>query len=256
MKLSLTSAILAGAGLAQVAAVPLRVIMVSSSQDVSPPTGMRFGHPVPHVAGMPATMKGQHRPCGSRFRQKAIEMSNAFRQALGLPLIETEHKHEMHGGMVKLMPFVGTPPTFISIHPNGSEGKTRGGDNIRIMPVSNLPHPHPHHGYHRRPVNSLEESSFGLRLQNALLELGTWEGRAIAFVLGVGMGVLFRLVWVLCIIAFRAFRGEREQEHEYSPVTIITRYDAEELLVPPPNYTVDEKTPVNVEQTKPADQAN
>ena len=169
---------------------------VFSSEKIAVPHGMR------------------HRPCGSstrsgrppsRFHEKAIKISNVFRQALGLPLIETEgavlfaldhganHIHVNHGfvtilpnkpvGPDRHNPFVdfenGSPINHF-IPPMGA-GPFDG--NIEILPVSppypNHCHHHPHHQLYRG-----ESNSFATRLHASLMNLGPWEGRAVAFVLG------------------------------------------------------------------------
>jgi hypothetical protein len=198
----------------------------------------------------------------SRFREKAVEMSNAFRQALGMPLIETEGANRpTEDKMYKIMPFIGTPPTFVEVEGsrNGQiEGKTRGGDAIRILPVSEMPHPHPHphhHHHHEHPHahhHHFGHRGFVKRLEQALLALGPWEGRAVAFVLGCGLGVLLRMLWVLTVITYRSIKGERDDEPEYSQITVIEEYaEPQEVLFPPPNYTYsDEKVPVA--ETQPA----
>ncbi|THU92167.1 hypothetical protein K435DRAFT_672673 [Dendrothele bispora CBS 962.96] len=91
-----------------------------------------------------------------------------------------------------------------------------------------------HHKFHR--------ASFLQRLHVALMTLGPWEGRAIAFVLGCGLGVLLRMIWVLAVVSYRAIKGDREEEDEYTFVP--DQYDAEEIFVAPPQYFVDEKAPV------------
>jgi hypothetical protein len=81
--------------------------------------------------------------------------------------------------------------------------------------------------------------TFWMRVHNALVALGPWEGRAVAFVLGCGIGVLLRMFWVLTVVTYRSIRGERDDE--YTQVAVI-EVDAEDIAVPPPTYTVaDEK---------------
>jgi hypothetical protein len=200
----------------------------------------------------------------SQFRQtfhdKALDISNAFRHALGMPLIEPGKPEDK---MYKIMPFIGTPPTFVEVEgmKNGQlEGKTRGGDTIRILPAGGaMPppqfdgHHHHHHGHHgghhhlAHGQHHRDGHNFLERLETALLALGPWEGRAVAFVLGCGLGVLLRMLWVLAVVAYRNIKGEREEEPEYSQITVIEEYDEEpqEVLFPPPNYTFsNEKLPV------------
>lgn len=47
------------------------------------------------------------------------------------------------------------------------------------------------------------------------MNLGRWEGRAVAFVIGCGIGVLLRMIWVLALVTFRTVRGPRGG---YAPV--------------------------------------
>jgi hypothetical protein len=58
---------------------------------------------------------------------------------------------------------------------------------------------------------------------------------------GCGIGVLLRMVWVMAIITYRMIRGERDEETEYAEIHF--EHDAEELIVPPPQYS-DEKVEV------------
>jgi hypothetical protein len=161
--------------------------------------------------------------CGARFREKSLAISNAFRQALGLSFIEAENK--MH-----ILPFVGTPPTFVEVGPNGVDGKAGGrGNGIH-------PHHHHHHGFKRKLANK----PFLARVHLALMALGPWEGRAVAFVLGCGLGVLLRMFFVLVVISYRAIRGERE-ERGYQRLP-LSQYGSE--AVPSPQYVIDEKPPI------------
>jgi hypothetical protein len=54
------------------------------------------------------------------------------------------------------------------------------------------------------------------------------------------------MVWVMVIVTYRMIRGERDDEAEYAE--IVFEHDAEELVMPPPQYT-DEK--VDVADNKP-----
>jgi len=59
------------------------------------------------------------------------------------------------------------------------------------------------------------EGSFPARINRALTSLGPWEGRAVAFVLGCGIGVLLRMIFVLAILSVRAIRSRREAQTDY-----------------------------------------
>jgi len=236
MKLPFLSVLVAGAALVEVGASPLRVIVVTNSQEVSPK--LRFGHAAGHhninSPVLPAGSNGRiRRPCGGgRIRQKAVEISNAFRKALGFPLIDNHVmpvrpvNNARPDGMVHILPFVGTPPTFLPVHESGK--------------VIMLPHPHGHP--QDRLTHHMEREPFSRRLHFALMALGPWEGRAVAFVLGCGIGVLLRMLWVLCVISYRIVRGGKEKEHNYAEIIVVEEYDAGETAPAPPTYTYsDEK---------------
>ena len=87
------------------------------------------------------------------------------------------------------------------------------------------------------------------------MNLGRWEGRAVAFVIGCGIGVLLRMFWVLAVVSFRTVRGPRAG---YVPVsTSIMEESDDEMVVsakspkadlPKYLYLVDEK--IVVEESK------
>ncbi|KIM83448.1 hypothetical protein PILCRDRAFT_819690 [Piloderma croceum F 1598] len=241
MKLPILPLLVAGAGIAQhVSASPIRVIVTEVSSN------MRLGHAManakdnnPHVAHLTTTVtqvedagrpRKSHRPhhlCGGAIRAKAIAISNAFRQALGFPIIEahppsTPEGKEIHGGLIRIMPFTGTP---LDAH-----------GEMQLKPE----HGHRHQFKHGH-------GSFLRRIHHALMALGPWEGRAVAFVIGCGLGVLMRMVWVMAIVTYRMIRGQRDEDIEYTE--IVFEHDAENLVVSPPQYS-DEK--VEVVDNKPA----
>jgi len=270
MKFSLIVTLAASAGLLQVGAAPLRVIMISSNTEISDPGNLPFGHPPipapapmwaagPNIGRINTNHDGAHRrPCGrlsrgGRFRHKAIEISNFFRNALGLPLIKNPHHHPHHkptpddGKKFQMLPFIGTPPTFIEITNPGAklEGKTRGSDAVRILPVMN---PKFQNGHFIRP------QKFSARLCQALMSLGKWEGRAVAFVLGCGIGVLIRMFFVLALIGFRSLKGGQkadgitlvdDNDHLYVILpTVEANADAKPVTTENHTY-VDEKAPLD-----------
>jgi hypothetical protein len=236
MKFSILSLTAASAGLLA-SASPMRVVIVSSSVETSDSGPVaQMEHPVfrlrPAAEAANGVTTKQHAPCGSRLRQKATSLSNAFKMALGFTVTDKQgHKH------YEPLPFIGTP----------IEGETQGGDRLHILPMGGpMPiqaqpqhaHAHPGHGHghgHRLQHHS-GRHSFLLRVHFALMSLGPWEGRAVAFVLGCGIGVLLRMFWVMAVISYRVIKGQRpasEQEHEYTVVDL----DAEEIFVAPPHYT-------------------
>jgi hypothetical protein len=82
-----------------------------------------------------------------------------------------------------------------------------------------------------------------VRIHRALLALGVWEGRAVAFVLGCGIGVLFRMFYVMTILTYRILRGNNN-EVEYTE--LVFTEDAEDLIVPPPHYIYADEEKVNI----------
>jgi len=245
MKLSGVIAFALGAGIAQVAAQPIRLVIVSSAIQESqlegvgnvhgfehPPAVATIMKPRPGPNPMYKTMVGNdgpkmRRPCGgrgrlNRFRQKGIEISNAFRQALGWPLIESPDKF----AGIKMI-YRGPDGTHPGPPPHG--------------PPHHAPpqhHGHHHHHKHHHKHNGKHGEGFISRLNYSLLNLGAWEGIAVAFVLGCGIGVLLRMFFVLAIITYRAVKGQREEEHEYAQVVTIEQYEDAEHL---PAYPADEK---------------
>jgi hypothetical protein len=109
--------------------------------------------------------------------------------------------------------------------------------------------PHHFHGGHFRHMH--HHGSFLRRIHRALMSLGPWEGRAVAFVLGCGIGVLLRMLWILVVVAKRAVRGESEDELDTDVVEcervglLLPAEDAEELFIAPPEYRDDEKAPLS-----------
>ncbi|KAI0249644.1 hypothetical protein BJV78DRAFT_658455 [Lactifluus subvellereus] len=77
------------------------------------------------------------------------------------------------------------------------------------------------------------------RVHYALMSLGPWEGRIVAFVLGCGIGVLLRMFWVLAVLLVRAFRGTPAPEED-----IIFVYTED---VAPPYRENDEKKAIVID---------
>ncbi|KAF8530387.1 hypothetical protein BU17DRAFT_11671, partial [Hysterangium stoloniferum] len=75
--------------------------------------------------------------------------------------------------------------------------------------------------------------AFVQRLTHALMMLGPWEGRIVSFVLGCGIGVLLRIVWVLAVLAVRSVRGKKQADEFLADEVIFE--EQEHLL--PPQYT-------------------
>jgi len=242
MKLSILSVVVASVGL--VAANPMRVVIVNGvdgthvnsdgvAELIRPlpaaENGAVAAHPhlmpLPIVQGgmlvvpsahLHGTTEAKKPGCGAGLRHKAAKMVNSIKVTFGF-------------GIVK-------------------NGNTPGGDALHILHVSGGPEPHRHHAQHQHRPHHLEHKHampgmkhqappFLMRVHYALMSLGPWEGRAVAFVLGCGIGVLLRMAWVLVVLATRAFRSSSQPAEDYYYAGVEIE-DAEEIFVAPPMYTV------------------
>lgn len=167
--------------IAQVLAAPVVVVTNISPVPVNP----RLGHGVPPKAGYMGRMKKG--PCGRhRFRQKAVEISNLFREALGLPLITSSSHHGHDDGKVRILPFIGTPNILAPVHGKDTEGAVEvvNMDAPHDGHRDHGNHPHGRHRHHHKGHHHLGKGTFINRIQYSIMNLGRWEGRAVAFVLG------------------------------------------------------------------------
>lgn len=273
MRLSILPILVAGAGIvSQVSAEPLRVLVESP---LNANANIRFGHALananvngnddsdnvarlvrPSVIMTSSTeVKGKHHFCGASLKAKALRMSNAFRHALGLPLIEMGDHDAFKGevpsnpgpitGEARIlpMPFIGAP---ISLDiPASSSEKENSGDVKELLSDGSVVRIYRHHEaeshhHHHHGMKHKKAGSFFSRVHRAIMALSLWEGRAVAFVLGCGIGVLLRMFWVMSVLAYRTVRGDRADE---AGGYIMFEHDAENNFVPPPEYT-DEKVKV------------
>jgi len=259
MRLSILPVFLVGA--AFVGAEPIRVVLDGASKTNA---NLRLGHALananvngnddnvgrlvrPSIVMTTSTeikSEGRHF-CGASLREKAIRVSNTFRHALGLPLIETSDHlvfksgvvdkwSPKHGG-VHILPMPFGDPALESVAQPPKENMDNSGDD------GNVVHIYRHHRVEdRRHTKHFLHGSFLIRIHRAIMALGPWEGRAVAFVLGCGIGVLLRMFWVMTVLAYRTIRGERDEEESIDHDYIMFEQDAEHLFIPPPEYT-DEK---------------
>jgi len=195
MKLPFVASLVAFAGVTSVAAAPMNWIVVSK-QSVGNPSAIRIGLLMPEVHALPAGHPDisanksihhfKHRPrCKGMIRAKTIELSNKFRAVFGLPLIDAgaharaphrhHHSHHRHS-------------------------------HLKAEITQREPTQHGEYQIHRF------HSSFVARLTHALNDLGKWEGRAVAFVIGCGLGVLIRIVYVFAILFVRSCRSKPDEE--------------------------------------------
>jgi len=87
-------------------------------------------------------------------------------------------------------------------------------------------------GHRRRP------KTFGGRIQRALYALSPWEGRAVAFVMGCGLGVLLRMLFVFVVLGVRMLSGssrtseaESDEEKEDGMIVMLSDDDAEGVIL-------------------------
>jgi len=270
MRLSILPVLVAGAGIvSQVSAEPIRVVDSPSNANAN----IRFGHALANanvngnddsdnivrlvrptvVVTTTTEVKGKgfgRHFCGASLKAKAQRMSNAFRHALGLPVIEMGDHVTFKGevpskaapitGEVRIlpMPFVGAP-----MMPNAAVDPSQGGHSADVKDdgVLRLYFPDGEsRRQHHRLIHDLKHhqgGSFLRRIHRAIMALGPWEGRAVAFVLGCGIGVLLRMFWVMSVLAYRTIRGDRAEEDTLEHGYIMFEHDAENTFVPPPEYT-------------------
>jgi hypothetical protein len=72
-----------------------------------------------------------------------------------------------------------------------------------------------HHEVHKFHKDDQPRGPFLHRVHRALMSLGPWEGRIVAFetrILNRLIGVLIRMVWVLTVLLVRGARGTPERE--------------------------------------------
>ena len=141
-------------------------------------TGLLF--PTPPLPNTVEEGAGRRRPCHG-IKDKALSISNKFREAFGLPTIDpdagrTELLLPPPHADFRIMPFV----------PMGHNGKgpvaedspfNKEGGVVRIGGPGHF------HGM-GGPRQHRFHPSFLHRVHRALMILGPWEGRAVAFVLG------------------------------------------------------------------------
>jgi len=162
------------------------------------------------------------------MRAKAITMANWVREKVGLPLIQMPEVGRIHGvvkpGFVTILESPHQPHQM----PEVNASAVQAGHRVHFH-EGKWAHEHHHHGW--------RATSFSGRLNKALMTLGPWEGRAVAFVLGCGIGSLLRMLYVLIVVTYRSIRP-REEVLEASEIDIL--FEELEEVPPPPVYT-DEK---------------
>jgi len=181
-----------------------------------------------------------------RLKTKWLELSNSFRQLIGLPPIEFHphhyhhHSHSHHAaspaeGEVKW--------TWASTEAFSDNGE---------LTHPPLHHPGPHHrhpkGHHHGHRHHWRHGNFLTRLYQSLSMLKPHEAPIVAFVLGAGIGALLRMFFVFGILFVRAMRAKKaEREARRIELTVqeineqIRSHNPDvkgfqEVFVAPPDY--------------------
>jgi hypothetical protein len=212
-------------------AAPIRVTVVSHQEWLQPigdssATVVRFGHV---MAGMDGKMgPGAPGPIVSSVRKpcpmhrggskEGSSLSDSVMKALGLRPVEHQPIGHIH-----LKPDVAMPTAMVMARPVPPMRPSTDGS-----------------WYH----DGTQDDTFLRRLHAALMALDTWEARAVAFVLGCGIGVLLRMLWVFFVLIGRGLREDStaSQDAEYT----LVLQDEEQL----PRYEAQPPTAVQVEQEK------
>ncbi|KAI0663665.1 hypothetical protein C8Q70DRAFT_373023 [Cubamyces menziesii] len=233
---------------------------------ITPGVGFMHGHAAnsEYNAMISNSSGGNGRHLCQRLREKALEVSNKFRSMFSLAPIEvtvTPYRGGMEGpdrNLVHILPVTppGGPMPVLHAKPIPTDIKGP------ILPFIGTPvrpaFAQGEEGWVARPGGHRfrhHRGSFLRRVHHALMVLGPWEGRAVAFVLGCGIGVLLRMVWVMVLVTARAIRGPSRRSsidsaHDGYDIVVFDE-DAEEILVPPPQYTVvvnSEAVPVSADE--------
>ncbi|KAA1475612.1 hypothetical protein DENSPDRAFT_932475 [Dentipellis sp. KUC8613] len=231
MRLSTLPLLVAGAGL--VGASPLSVLI--SSTDMS---AVRLGHPAA-MASVPAATPAAHPEAGlkpTRMRHLCKSMKSGVVRIFGA------------FGLANVAPPPVTTPVDIPSEVGRPAGVTvkfgklsgMGAETDRDNTVTPVRYPQPIIVHHSMHGSFHRGGPFVARVHRALMMLGPWEGRAVAFVLGCGIGVLLRMFWVLAILTIRVIKGAPREPTAEAMYAEVVFDDAEDLVVPPPQYT-DEK---------------
>jgi len=225
MRFATLPLLIAGAGLA--AANPLHIMV--AAKDVSP---IRLGHAAANMgpAGANDFSEGNRKPKMRHLcknMQKAVQGTAsrllAFIGIGGSSLTVTAPVPE--GGVTRIQITTGPAAHKYATVPVAEP--VRGGSWATAQGATMHPYQHNEERFN---------GPFLYRAHRALMALGPWEGRIVAFVLGCGVGVLVRMFFVLMLLFVRAIRGSPAPEPEDE--TTIFLY-AEEVA--PPYEVMDEK---------------
>ncbi|KAJ3003475.1 hypothetical protein NUW54_g5277 [Trametes sanguinea] len=224
---ALSALVILGATLA--AGSPLRVV-VTTHQEVSSNGVIAGTHhadnlahilqPVPYdVSITSGPVHGGRRPLCQTIKNKALEASNRFRAIFGFAPIEAVPTPD--DNLIRIMPFhAQSRPKLEHGHPHGEDERNNNG-RLHVLPIA-------------------------------------FQGGRRSC---CGIGVLLRMVWVMALVTVRAIRGpstDRDSSTSSQEGIIVDGYtydvvfdeDAEDILVPPPQYTVAVHAPIEAADAK------
>jgi len=232
-----------------VSAAPIRLVAVSSGLSNGTPdlsnykeiqyheinsfSAPRLGHtaaaPVPSVQTWTGTEPSSsiHKTasgCGG-IRAKMERIGSKWRQFFGMPQIlygTTKSRTAIPVGEYRILPVV--EPSMAH----------RQGDVVMTMDVPVGVGVAVRHSLHY--AGRYRHDSFLARLHRALNQLGPWEGRAMAFVIGCGLGVLLRMFFVLAVVLIRSHRST-SSESSAGPIRLSSDDAA------PPQYLDEKEVP-------------
>ncbi|KZT52859.1 hypothetical protein CALCODRAFT_74783 [Calocera cornea HHB12733] len=159
--------------------------------------------------------------------------ANNVREALGLSPIQPFHPHgHPHHNPPAMAGEAAYPPIATPVNTEY--------DHVMRKPDARWPMPFHHQGqdrhhrFHHHRGGDWHKKPFSRRIMHALYILGPVEGRIVAFVLGLGIGALIRVIFVMGILAYRSFtrreRGIRlpEDEEESEPIIVERIFEVKE----------------------------
>ncbi|KAH9949080.1 hypothetical protein B0H21DRAFT_168925 [Amylocystis lapponica] len=237
---------LVGASLAlQAGAAPLRVVVVTSHQEVSTHAGpvndaSAVAH-IMHVASGPGVAFGNVFPPPTRQRGAGRHFCAAMKDRIvnlifghpPPPRVMMMHAEQQEDNL----PTASAPSDFWPL-PTAAAVASPDADASGRPTVYRHPYEHSQGSVRIKHFHEHMRGPFLRRIYFALHHLGPWEGRAVAFVFGCGIGVLLRMMWVLAVVMVRAVKTRTSS----APVALDE--DAEEIVFEAPPQYVDEKVAV------------
>ncbi|TCD67318.1 hypothetical protein EIP91_000288 [Steccherinum ochraceum] len=169
------------------------------------------------------------------------------------------HSEDHDAHFVKILPFFGNP---VELSRPAAHLQVAASPDNTVVPIgfkegsnARMERSGHHHGHN---VGHHLRGDFLHRINHALVSLGTWEGRIVAFVLGCGIGVLLRMMWVLGLVLIRSVRGSREEPEPSADEVVyyegVVLFDEADHT--PPQYTAATPAPEYTDEKKAAPAAD